>query len=487
MRSTVLLFSLVLVACSAPASDDDTAAASDSNLTEKKILTFESYVTGDFASSRSEAHDSLAHACDAAKEAARAAAGAKLLDSVCGQEENRASGPYFLLGAKVTTRVVADVESGKTAAPARTTTAIGTFESSLADGYDSWNKACAAENVRAKALFGDRFLGGGCQAPKNTASGPYFLMASEYRALVLPLAGESASIAGAIRGEFASSMSDGIESWKKACAAWAKPNAGARLVAADCGEPVNTASGPYFMYGSKTQLSFAGDKAEIAMAASNGARTAGEFSNSLADGIASWQKACDASIAQAKTLFGDRFVGGTCAEPTNIASGPYFLHASSTPIVVVAAGKTKVTLEGWVFGDYSSSLGDGAASLQKNAAAAIADSVAAIGAARVEGFEVGAPTNAASGPYFLYGAPTKITIGIDLAEGALDPLPSTSRVQSEPSSSLADAADSWARACKAAVGKAKADKGERFLGAACGKPAVSGTKVESDFTVWIAP
>src|SRR3954454_8489685 len=113
MRRTALVLTLLLAACAAPSSDDDSAVGSDSNLTEKKIVQYESYVTGEYATSQGDARASLATACDAAKQAAKDAAGTKWLDTSCGAEENRVSNGYFLLGAKATTKLVVEIEQGR--------------------------------------------------------------------------------------------------------------------------------------------------------------------------------------------------------------------------------------------------------------------------------------------------------------------------------------------------------------------------------------
>lgn len=428
---------LSLVACSAPSSGD-AATGDEANLTERKIVEHEAFVTGKYLSSKTDAEASLKAACDAYAAAQRAIAGERLLDSSCGEPQNLAS------SALVT----------------------GAYLSSLGDAHDAWSKACDAELARAKTIFGDRLLGGGCSAPKNIASSG-FLMASSFEAFVVPPKGKSVKLTGALRGAYLSSLGDGVKGWRAACEAWSTRAAaayGPHLVVADCGEPANTVTSSY-LDGSRTTLEVAtGSDAEAV--ASAGPLVRGGNLSSLGDATQSWQRACDDTLAFAKELLGDRLLAGTCSAPANTTTSS-FLLGGTAPIAVTSAGAKKIVVEGFAVGAYLSSLGDATASLVKASNDTLRASVARIGAARVEGFEVDEPTSLASSSY-VFGAKTSILVGYDVPEGGLEAIASTTHVKGPASPSLGDAASGWAKACADAAENAKAEHGARFVAASCG-------------------
>jgi hypothetical protein len=317
-----------------------------------------------------------------------------------------------------------------------------------------------------------------------------FVLASPFEAFVLPPVGRSAAIVGRIESAHETTLVEGISAWREACEKWsatAAAAAGARLVTADCGEPTNELESGH-LFGSTAKLEVASGIAGLAPVASGGPQGVAAYESNFAAGIDEWRTACTDSLALAKNLLGDRFIVGSCGAPKNMASERGFLFSAPTPILAMPAGKTKVTVESWVASEYQSPLADAGAAFLEAANAQLRASVAAIGAARVEGLEVAAPTNAPLNSGFVFIAPTRVMVGIDLPEGGLAPVASTSHVKPPyADGGLRQAFASWMSACADAAAKAKRDGGARFVGAGCGKPTVNGSIVESDFTTWLLP
>ena len=71
----------------------------ESKLTERKVVSQTTYVTGIAASYQSDADASLAAACTDAGAKQQAIAGAKFLDAVCAPDENVSTGSNYLMGA----------------------------------------------------------------------------------------------------------------------------------------------------------------------------------------------------------------------------------------------------------------------------------------------------------------------------------------------------------------------------------------------------
>ncbi|MDB5212716.1 MAG: hypothetical protein JWO86_643 [Myxococcaceae bacterium] len=475
-----------LAGCSAP-SQDAAVTTGESKLTERKVVSQTTFVTGSAASYQSDADASLAAACADAGAKQQAIAGAKFLDAVCGPGANISTGTNFLMGATLTTRFVVDVVDAKAPASVRTTSLTGDAAGYLSDATASWTKACAAELERAKTLFSERLLGGGCDAPKNVSHGTNFIMGSAFHAFLLPGNGARSSSTAAVVGASASYESDGLAAWKTACESWGKSVvtvSGAHLVTADCGEPRNISNGTNFIFGSVATIAVEGDDAK-APAASAGLYSAGAAASYLADGLVAWQTACTANLGVAKELLGDRLLAGGCGAPKQLSTGTNYIMGASSPIIVASAGATKITLEGYVFSESASYFSDAQASIGKTSVAAIRNAVARVGATRVEGFEVGEAKNVSSGTNYILGAKTTLLLGVDLPE-ASQTLSQPSTVKGERASYQADAAASWAKACEDAIDKSKTTYGTRFLAASCGEPTydASGT-YSSPFTTWL--
>jgi hypothetical protein len=459
----------------------------ESKLTERKVVSQTTYVTGTSASYQSDADASLAAACADAGAKQQAIAGAKFLDAACGEGANVSTGSNYLMGATLTTRFVVDVVDTKAPASVRTTSLTGASASYLSDATASWSTACAAELERAKTLFGERLLGGGCDAPKNVSHGSNFVMGSAFHAFVLPGVGERASLTASVLGASSSYESDGLAAWKVACESWGKSAvavSGAHLVTADCGEPRNISTGTNFIFGSTATLAVEGDDAN-APAASAGLFSTGASSSYLSDGLVAWQTACTANLGVAKELLGDRMLAGGCGAPKQLSTGTNYVMGASSPIIVAAAGATKVTLEGYVFSASASYLSDAQDSIGKASVAALRADVARVGASHVEGFEVAEAKNVSSGTNFILGAKTKLLLGVELPEGS-QTISQVGTVKGARASYQADAAASWTKACDDAVEKSKTTYGTRFLAASCGEPTYDGSGTyTSSITTWL--
>ncbi len=476
-----------LAGCSAP-TQDAAVTTGESKLTERKVVSQTTFVTGSSASYQSDADASLAAACADAGAKQQAIAGAKFLDAACGPAANVSTGSNYLMGATLTTRFVVDVVDTRAPASVRTTSLTGASASYLSDATASWAKACAAELERAKTLFGERLLGGGCDAPKNVSHGTTFIMGSAFHAFVLPGKGAPASLTAAVLGAPASYESDGLAAWKTACESWGKSMvavSGAHLATADCGEPRNISTGTNFIFGSNATLAIEGDDAN-APAASAGLFSAGASASYLSDGLASFQTACTANLAVAKELLGDRLLAGSCGAPKQLSTGTTYVMGGSSPIIVAAAGATKITLEGYVFSTSASYFSDAQASIGKASVAALRNDVARVGASHVEGFEVAEAKNVSSGTNFILGAKTTLQLGLDLPEGS-QTLSQAGTVKGARASYQSDAAASWSKACDDAIDKSKTTYGTRFLAASCGEPTydVSGGTYTSAITTWL--
>lgn len=475
-----------LAGCSAP-TEDASVTTGESKLTERKIISQTTYVTGSSASYQSDADASLAAACADAGARQKAIAGAKFLDAACGPGANISTGSNYLMGATLTTRFVVDVVDAKAPASVRTTSLTGDSSSYMSDGTASWAKACDAELERAKTLFGERLLGGGCDAPKNVSHGTSYIMGSAFHAFVLPGTGAPASLTATVVGTSTSYESDGLAAWKTACENWGKSViavSGAHLVAADCGEPRNISTGTNFIFGSTATVGVEADDAS-APSVSAGLFTAGASASYLSDGLVAWQTACTADLGVAKELLGDRLLAGGCAAPKQLSTGTNYVMGGSSPIIVASAGATKVTLEGYVFSTSSSYFSDAQASLGQTSVAALRTAVARVGASRVEGFEVAEAKNVSAGSNYILGAKTKLLLGVDLPEGS-QTLSQPGTVTGQRASYQADAAVSWTKACDDAIEKSKTTYGTRFLGAACGEPTYDGNGTySSSIETWL--
>jgi hypothetical protein len=487
-RSSLLgAFALAALAgCSAPP-EDAAVTTGESKLIERKVVSQVTYVTGSSASYQSDADASLAAACADAGAKQHAIAGAKFLDASCGPGENVLAGSNYLMGATLTTRFVVDVVDAKAPASVRTTRVTGDSSSYMSDATASWATACAAELQRAQTLFGERLLGGGCDAPKNVSHGSSSMMGSAFHAFLLPGKGASASLTAAVVGSSASYESDGLAAWKTACESWGKSVvavSGAHLVTADCGEPTQISTGSNYLFSSTATIAVESDDAN-APAASAGLFAAGASASYLADGLVAWQTACTANLGVAKELLGDRLLAGGCAAPKQLSTGSNYVMGASSPIIVASAGATKVTLEGYVFGASASYLSDAQASIGQTSVAALRNAVARVGAGHVEGFEVGEAKNVSSGSNYILGAKTKVLLGLDLPEGSA-PLSQPGTVKGERASYQADAAASWTKACEDAIDTSKTTYGTRFLAASCGEPTYDGSGTySSSITTWL--
>ena len=472
--------------CTAP-SQDAAVTTGESKLTERKIVSQTTFVTGSSASYQSDADASLAAACADAGAKQQAIAGARFLDALCGPGTNVSTGSNYLMGATLTTRWVIDVVDAKAPASVRTTSLTGDSASYMSDATASWAKACAAELERAKALFGERLLGGGCDAPKNVSHGSSYIMGSAFHAFVLPGMGARASLNASVVGASASYESDGLAAWKAACESWGKSViavSGTHLVNADCGEPRNISTGTNYIFGSTATLAVEGDDAN-APAASAGLFSAGASASYLSDGLVAWQTACTANLGVAKELLGDRLLAGGCAAPKQLSTGTNYVMGASSPIIVTSAGATKITLEGYVFSASASYFSDAQASIGKTSVAALRNAVARVGASRVEGFEVAEAKNVSTGTNYLFGAKTTLLLGVDLPEGS-QTLSQPGTVKGERASYQADAAASWTKACDDAIDKSKTTYGTRFLAASCGEPTYDGSGTyTSSIATWL--
>jgi hypothetical protein len=489
-RLFALLTVLSAAACSAPA-EDAVSTGNEQNLTERKIVTQETFVAGDYAEYQSDAKDALTKACTAAAAHAKAIAGARLLDAKCGEGQNVLAGSSgYKMGATMTARFVVEIEQGATPVEAPTTTAFGAWAEYQSDAANLWSKACDAELDRAKTLFGDRLIGGGCSAPKNIMSGSGYVIASPFKAFVMPAKGETATITGAIQGAWKEYMSDAFGEWTKACAAWGKsvaPMTSGHAVKVDCGEPKALGGGSGYIFQSIASIEVGSDGA-AAPTTSAGAFNIGAYKEYSSDANDAWSTSCADTLALASELLGERLLGGTCAAPKNLMSGGSgYAMAGAAPIAVLSAGATKITIEGFVLADWKEYRSDAIASAAKAATDDLRSSVARTGASRVEGFEIAEPTSIANGSGYLLGSKTKLLVGVDVPEGGIAPMSDVSKVSGERAEYLSDAAVNWKKACAAAADKAKADYGDRFLGAACGAPTYANNVFTSDLTSWILP
>jgi hypothetical protein len=287
-------------------------------------------------------------------------------------------------------------------------------------------------------------------------------------------------------------LPEALLEWRKSCEAWSTNVAAAargKLLTVDCGTPVNTTPrASYAIMGSKAKIEVASaSEREVVMSA--GASARGAASTSFPEATANWAKACDATRALGVELLGDRLLGTGCGEPKNLTpSASYALVASSAPVVAVSAGNTKIVVEGFALGAPSTSHPEAYAAFTTASVDALRAAVRRAGSERVEGFEVAEPKNLTpNASYAIFGATTKLLLGVDVPEGGLAPITSIARVNGPSTSSTTEAAAGWVRACETAADKEKTDHGPRFVAAACDEPTIAGSRVESDLTIWLLP
>jgi hypothetical protein len=482
--------SLFSFACSAPAADDGAATGDEANLTERKIVSHTSWVSGKQSFSQDEAKASVAAACAAVGANEKAIAGARYLDVQCGEPQNLLSSGGYLFAAQATTRFVVDVEQGTSPAMSPTTTIYGAQNFSQSEALDDAATKCAAELKRVQSLFGDRLLGGGCDAPKNMLSSGGYLFAAQFSAFVLPTVGASAKMPVSIRAAAQSfSESEALDSWQAACAA-AGAATGApadKLVSMDCGAPKNLLSSGGYIFGSTGSFEVASGAKEVIPTTGAGANVFGTQSFSQAEALASWQAACTASLALAKDVASDGYLGGACSEPKNLLSSGGYLYASAAPFVALPGGATRITIPGYALGTQSFSQSDALASFTTAEAASFRGMSGGHAGAKVESFQSEPAANTLTSGGYRYAAKTELVISLDVADGALPPQQVSSRVSGQSSFSQDTAAASWAKACDDAIAAAKANYGDRYIGGACQAPAYASQVYSSDLVVWFLP
>jgi hypothetical protein len=466
------------VLLSACGGGDDAKTGDDQNLTEDEqeiVVDVEGYVLGDFISSSKDAGvASFDKACAAWKAKVADAAGSRLLDASCGEPEQLAS---FLFGAKTTASFLAVVPRGVEAVHAAQHTVLGKLESNLVDKVRTWNEACAAEVERARALHGNKLLSATCLEPTPDAELGHYV--SAFETVTVPDDVGVVEIAGTLVPEGHSNLASTLDLWSKACGAWADSSAdlsGAHLVSYECGAPTQVDFTTSFRFTSETRLRVQSGKRGATP--SSGPWFQGEHAN-LAESLMAWNTACAAEIDAERKLFGERLLAVTCGE---LAHADNWSFEGAVNKIVAGAGETKVTVDGWVM-SYASNRTPARADWTKRYRRWLDGMAGAVGVEHIEGHEAAMPEPAAE-PNWFYSAPTKLHLGIDLAEGETL-FSEVSKVTIPSSGNFDTKVDAWEKACSDAVAKAASSAGDAFVAAGCGKTTLTQSwGFESEFTVW---
>ena len=467
---------ILLAACGG---GDDAKTGDDQNLTEDEeqlLVDVEGYVVGDFISgNKANAIASFDKACEAWKSSVADVGGNRFLDATCGEPEQLAD---FLFGAKTTASFLAVVPRGVEAVHATQHTVLGKLESNLVDKVRTWNEACAAEVERARAIHGKKLLSATCLAPMPDPEFGYYT--SAFETVTVPDDIGVVEIAGTLVPEHHSNLAPTLELWSKACGDWADGSAeisGSHLVSYECGAPTQVDFIDDFRFTSETRLRVQTGKRGATP--SSGPWFEGVHAN-LTESLTAWNTACAAELEAERALFGERLLAASCGQ---LAHSDNWSFEGAVNKVVAGAGATKVTVDGWVMGYISGNRANARADWTKRYRRWLDGMVAAVGVEHIEGHEAAMP-EAAKEPTWFYNAPTKLHLGIDLAEGETL-VSEVSKVTIPSSGNFDTRVDAWEKACSDAVAKAASAAGDAFVAAGCGKTTLTQSwGFESDFTVW---
>jgi hypothetical protein len=478
MKKLGLLGSLGCAVLLGACGGDDAKTGDDQDLTEANeqlLVDVEGYILGDFVSGKADALASLDDACQAWKTTVAETGGERLLDAACGEPEQLAD---WLFGSKTTASFRAVVPRGVEAVHAAQHTVLGKLESNLDDKVRTWNEACAAEVERARAIHGSKLLSATCLTPTPDADSGYYH--SAFETVTVPDDVGVVEITGTLAPESHSDLAPTLDLWSEACAAWAEGAAersGPHLVSYECGTPAQAGFTSSFRFTSDTRLRVQTGKRGAT--ASSGPWFQGEHAN-LAESLIAWNAVCASELETERAFFGDRLLAATCGE---LAHAGDWRFEGAVNKIVAGAGETKLGVDGWVMGYVSGDRADARADWSERYRRWLDDMAKAVGVERIEGHEAAMP-EAAAEPTWFYNAPTKLHLGVDLAEGeAL--VSEESKVTVPSAGNFDDKVDAWEKACSDAVAKAASEAGEAFVAAACGKTTLTQSwGFESDFTVW---
>ena len=303
---------------------------------------------------------------------------------------------------------------------------------------------------------------------------------SAFQTVTVPDDVNVVEIAGSLAPEAHSNLEPTLALWTTACGAWAEASAeisGPHLLSYECGTPTQADFISSNRFLSDTRLRVQADRRGGTV--SSGSWFAAEHAN-LAEALVAWNEACATEIEAERALFGERLLAATCGEVAHVDDWRF---EGAVNKVVAGAGATKVTVDGWVMGYISGNRASARADWSKRYHRWVDGMAATVGVERIEGHEAAMP-EVATEPTWFYNAPTKLHLGIELAEG--ETLVSEPSKLTVPSSGNFDkTVDAWEKACSDAVAKAASDAGDAFVAAGCGKTTLTQSwGFESELTVW---
>lgn len=301
-----------------------TDAGTGTGSPQRVSIPIEGSIQGDLSSSQSSASDSLRQQCDAWVARSKELAGADRIETTeCGAPVNIDTFGRFQLASKPKATIVRQINGGQASVLTLTPWAVhGDLSSSSFSAYTSWNDRCTASLKELKAAYGDRFLAGTCDAPKNVDTFGRTELEGTARIFVSALPGKRFNDKTFVQGDLSSSSSSAMQSWLDQCRASITRLRG--LVASGsleqftCGTPKNIDTFGRFSFTSEPDFAIVAETNGAEGIRTDATTIDGDLSSSGFSAFKSWSDKCGAMLTAAKGRHGARFIYASCGVPKNV-------------------------------------------------------------------------------------------------------------------------------------------------------------------------
>lgn len=291
---------------------------------DKKTLTLTSYISGPDASSSDAAIQGWQAECDAWRQVQFMLSGPEHIDSYdCGAAVQVGTSQWRY-ESEPTLVVIATVPAGTEPILGKLSIEGGPASTS-AGALAKWRDACNDHFLDQDALWAGRLIAARCPRPNQIGTSQWNYRA-ESEVYLRALPGTTFPLAGYITGSGASTSDAAIASWKAQCDAWAGKQfdrSGSEHVASySCGAPVQVGTS-LWRYESVTEIVLAVELPAGQNPTTLSQTVEGTSQNTQEAALAAWQTACDQQLDSQATLWGKRFLGGTCTKPTQIGTSQW--------------------------------------------------------------------------------------------------------------------------------------------------------------------
>jgi hypothetical protein len=272
-----------------------------------------------------------------------------------------------------------------------------------------------------------------------------------------------------VRGE-QTSPSGAEESWRAACsrfeATLREISAPAVVEEVDCGEKSQLIGGSVVQFASTARATIVTKlPKELPPASFEPGDVMAPALSSENDAVRSWVETCEASLRQAKALYGDRLLAGSCGAPKSFIGGSIIGYRSTPTLWVAPAPGGATEVAGFAQGTGNSEQAAHSA-WRASCDAWLLRTAQLSGAENLTAYSCGTRKNVLGGSTWIVESEPTVELMARLVDDAA-PDSETFTVKGQQLASPTAAKSSAIDACELEVAKRKEALGERFLSGSC--------------------